>query len=253
MKTAIAIAAHPDDIEFLMAGTLILLREAGYEIHYWNLANGCCGTTEHDVKTIAEIRRHEAESAAQLAGAIFHPSICNDLEIFYDRPTLSLVASVIRDVSPDVVLTHSPDDYMEDHMNACRLAVTATFARGMRNFPAVPPRAPVEQQAALYHAQPYSHRDQLGQLITPQFYVDTTDLLDRKVEMLAQHRSQKQWLDKSQGLDSYLQTLRDLDAEAGEMSNTFRYAEGWRQHLHLGFCGPAHDPIAAALGHAVSD
>ena len=48
MKTALAIAAHPDDIELLMAGSLILLKQAGYEIHYLNLASGCCGSTRHD-------------------------------------------------------------------------------------------------------------------------------------------------------------------------------------------------------------
>ena len=43
-RRAFAIAAHPDDIEFLMAGTLVLLRDAGYEIHYMNVANGACGS-----------------------------------------------------------------------------------------------------------------------------------------------------------------------------------------------------------------
>ena len=43
-KHAFAVAAHPDDIEFVMAGTLILLRRAGYELHYMNIANGCCGS-----------------------------------------------------------------------------------------------------------------------------------------------------------------------------------------------------------------
>ena len=51
MKTAFAIAAHPDDIEFFMSGTLMLLAEAGYEIHYMNVANGCCGTTQYDRQT----------------------------------------------------------------------------------------------------------------------------------------------------------------------------------------------------------
>ena len=87
MKSAIAIAAHPDDIEFLMSGTLMLLRTAGYKIHYWNLANGCCGSSKYDAATIARIRREEAYAAAKAIGATFHESICNDLEIFYDRPT----------------------------------------------------------------------------------------------------------------------------------------------------------------------
>jgi LmbE family N-acetylglucosaminyl deacetylase len=44
--SAIAIGAHPDDIEFYMAGTLLLLKEAGYAIHYLNVANGNSGSTE---------------------------------------------------------------------------------------------------------------------------------------------------------------------------------------------------------------
>jgi LmbE family N-acetylglucosaminyl deacetylase len=251
MKTAIAIAAHPDDIEFLMSGTLMLLRKAGYEIHYWNLANGCCGSSKHDGPTIARIRREEALAAATAIGATFHESICNDLEIFYDQPTLAKVASVIRQVAPEIVLTHSPVDYMEDHTNACRLAVTAAFARAMPNFPTDPPRPAFGGAVTVYHAQPYSHRDPLGKLVEPELVVDTTDLIDYKKRMLAKHVSQKLWLDESQGVDSYLDALAELDAEVGRMSCIFKYAEGWRRHLHLGFCAAGDDPLRTALKERV--
>jgi N-acetylglucosamine malate deacetylase 1 len=247
MPSAIAIAAHPDDVEFLMSGTLMLLRKAGYSIHYWNLANGCCGSSKYDAQTIARIRREEAYAAAKAIGAVFHESICNDLEIFYDRPTLSKVASVIREVSPAIVLTHSPVDYMEDHTNTCRLAVTAAFARGMPNFATDPPRPATNDPVTVYHAQPYSHRDPLGKVVEPVLVVDTTDLIDQKKKMLSKHASQKAWLDESQGLDSYLDTMLELDAEVGRMSSIFKYAEGWRRHLHLGFCGPEDDPLRTAL------
>ena len=247
-KTAIAIAAHPDDIEFFMAGTLMLLGRAGYEIHYMNIANGCCGTTEYDIETITRMRRDEAQQAAASIGAIFHESICNDLEIFYEQATLAKVTSVIREVAPEIVLTHAPADYMEDHMNTSRLAVSAAFCRGMPNFPVDPPRDPVDQTVTVYHAQPYSHRDPLRQLVTPDLWVDVGDVLEEKVTMLAKHASQKLWLDESQGHDSYLQTLRDLDAEGGQLSGRFEYAEGWRRHLHLGFCGPDDNPLVDALG-----
>ena len=246
-KTAIAIAAHPDDIEFFMAGTLMLLGRAGYEIHYMNIANGCCGTTEYDVETITRMRREEAEQAAASIGAIFHEPLCNDLEIFYEQATLAKITSLIRDVAPEIVLTHSPADYMEDHMNTSRLAVSAAFCRGMPNFPVDPPRDPVEQTITVYHAQPYSHRDPLRQIVTPDLWVDVSNVLEEKVAMLARHASQKLWLDKSQGHDSYLQTLRDLDEEGGRLSGHFHYAEGWRRHLHLGFCGPDDDPLTNAL------
>ncbi|MBC8874105.1 MAG: PIG-L family deacetylase [Planctomycetes bacterium] len=247
MKKAIAIAAHPDDIEFFMSGTLMLLRDAGYEIHYINLANGSCGSMEHDAESIASIRRSEAQAAAASIGAVFHESICNDLEIFYERPLLAKVASVVREVAPEILLTHSPSDYMEDHMNACRLAVTAAFCRGMPNFPVEPQRPPVDQKVTVYHAQPYSNRDPLRQTVHPDLFVDTTDVIDRKVQMLAHHKSQKEWLDKSQGMDSYLHTLRELDREVGSMSGVFQFAEGWRRHLHLGFCDENDDPLSDAL------
>lgn len=246
-KTAIAIAAHPDDIEFLMAGTLIALSQAGYETHYWNLSNGCCGSTQFDVLTTIRTRRQEAMEAAESLGAIFHESICDDLSIFYDRPTIAKVASVMRQVQPEIVLTHAPVDYMEDHTNTCRLAVTAAFSRGMPNFKVDPPRDAVTGKVTVYHAQPYSNRDPMRQRVRPDFYFDSTEFVEQKVAALAKHRSQKQWLDESQGLDSYLETLRGLDRSVGEMSEQYEYAEGWRRRLHLGFCDAEDDPLATAL------
>jgi LmbE family N-acetylglucosaminyl deacetylase len=246
-KAAIAIAAHPDDIEFLMAGTLIRLADVGYDIHYLNVANGCCGTVQYDRETIIRMRREEAKQAADSIGAVFHESLCNDIEIFYDRETLTRLTSIVRDVAPDIVLTHSPIDYMEDHTNTCRLAVTATFCRGMPNFPVDPPREAISQSVTLYHAQPYPNHDPLGNVVRPVLFVVVSDVIENKVAMLSCHKSQKNWLDESQGHDSYLKTLRDLDAEVGRMSGRFEYAEGWRRHLHVGFCGADDDPLLQAL------
>lgn len=252
-KTVFSVAAHPDDIEFLMSGTLMSLRDAGYELHYMNLSNGSLGTTQYDTERIVQMRRQEAWEAADSIGAVFHESICSDLDIFYERSTLARLASVIREVAPDILLTHSPADYMEDHTNTCRLAVSATFARGMPNYAGSPPRPPVAKPVTIYHAQPYSHYDPLRRLVVPDFYVDVSDRQEEKVAMLAKHESQKKWLDESQGLDSYLQTLRDLDAKAGQMSAKFSHAEGWRRHLHLGFCGPYDDPLREALSPRIVD
>jgi LmbE family N-acetylglucosaminyl deacetylase len=246
-KTAFAIAAHPDDIEFYMSGTLMRLVAAGYEIHYMNVADGCCGSTQTDAQTTARIRREEAMQAAAAIGAVFHESLCHDLEIFYDRPTLLKLASIVRQVAPEIVLTHSPVDYMEDHTNTCRLAVTAAFARGMPNFPVDPPAPAIETPVTVYHAQPHCNRDPLGRPIEPELFIDVTDLMDRKNAMLSKHASQKRWLDESQGLESYLITMRELNEEVGRMSGLFKCAEGWRRHLHVGFCGPKDDPLRATL------
>lgn len=254
MPTAFAIAAHPDDIEFVMAGTLIRLRAAGYQIHYMNIANGCCGSTQWSAAHTAQVRAAEALAAADSIGAEFHASLTNDLEIFYNHDTLTRLAAIIREVAPQIVLTHAPVDYMEDHTNACRLAVTAAFTRGMPNYQTTPWRDPVDQIVTIYHAQPHGNRDPLGKLVRAGIYVDVADVLNEKTTMLACHKSQKQWLDESQGLDSYLDTMKDLMRQVGQMSGRFAYAEGWRKHSHLGFCGPTDDPLTDALGaHAFVD
>jgi LmbE family N-acetylglucosaminyl deacetylase len=246
-----AIAAHPDDIEFVMSGTLLRLQAAGYEIHYLNIANGCCGSTEADAVSTELRRRNEAIEACRRGGFRFHESLTDDLAIFYDRPTLARLAAIVRQVAPEVLLVHSPSDYMEDHTNACRLAVTAAFSRGMPNFPVDPPTPTTDQPVTLYHAQPHGNRDALGQLVWPSIFVDVTELMPRKLELLAAHESQRRWLDTSQGLDSYLETMRVLLREVGAMSRRFDYAEGWRQHSHWGFCDPQADPLCAALGSHV--
>jgi LmbE family N-acetylglucosaminyl deacetylase len=250
-KRVFAVAAHPDDIEFVMAGTLILLGRAGYELHYMNIANGCCGSTVESARHTAERREREAIAAADSIGAEFHPSLVNDLEIFYNHDTLVRLAAVMRDVAPEIVLTHSPVDYMEDHTNACRLAVTAAFARGMPNYPTNPPREPSDQAVTIYHAQPHGNRDPFGQPVRPSLFVDVTPVMPQKTAMLACHQSQQQWLDTSQGLNSYLAAMQDLSREVGQMSGRFEYAEGWRRHLHLGFCAADADPLVAALGSSV--
>ena len=149
-RIAIAIAAHPDDIEFMMAGTLLLLREAGWEIHCLNISSGNCGSVSLSAGEIEAKRLAEARDAATIIGAVFHPPFSRDLEILYDLRHLRRLASIVREVNPAIVLTHSPEDYMEDHTNTSRLAVTAAFSRGMPNFEVSPARPPVGGEVAVY-------------------------------------------------------------------------------------------------------
>lgn len=234
-----------------MAGTLILLGHAGYELHYMNIANGCCGSTQYSAAHTAQIREREALAAADTIGAEFHPSLVNDLEIFYNHETLTRLTAVMREVAPEILLIHAPVDYMEDHMNACRLALTAAFARGMPNYATQPPRDPVDQPVTIYHAQPHGNRDPLGAVVRPSIFVDIGSVIEQKTAMLACHKSQQQWLDTSQGLDSYLVTMHELSREVGQMSGKFEFAEGWRRHNPLGF-GPADaNPLVEALSGQV--
>ena len=248
--TAMAIATHPDDIEFMMAGTLLRLKDVGADIHMWNLANGSCGTAVLTKDEIVRLRAAEARASAEVAGATVHPALADDLAIMYEPGLLARVAAVLREVKPDILLVPSPQDYMEDHMNTCRLAVTAAFAHGMRNFPTDPPRPAWAGHLALYHALPHGLCDGLGHLIRSERYVDTSPVLARKRAMLTKHETQKSWLDVSQGMDSYLHEMEAMSRQVGQMSGHFEHAEGWRRHSHLGFGPAGFDPLEEALGTA---
>jgi N-acetylglucosamine malate deacetylase 1 len=245
---ALAIAAHPDDIEFYMAGTLLLLKDSVWEIHCLNLASGNCGSRNRNAARTRATRREEARRAARLLGAAWHPPLCDDLEIFYEIRLLRRLAAIVRQVKPTIVLTHSPQDYMEDHTNTCRLAVTAAFARGMANFQTVPARRPIDNDVTVYHAMPHGLCDGLRRRIVPEIFVNTTAVQAAKRAALACHRSQKEWLDLSQGMDSYLKSMDGLSLAIGKMSRRYRHAEGWRRHAHLGFCTEQADPLRDALG-----
>ncbi len=247
-KTAIAIGAHPDDIEFYMAGTLVLLQRAGYEIHYLNVANGCCGSVQYDANKTRILRRGEARRAAKILGAHFHESLCNDMEIIYDLKLLRRLAAVVREVKPNIVLTHSPVDYMEDHTNTCRLVVTAAFAHAMPNFRSVPPRPTAEYDVTLYHAVPHSLRDPLRRLVLPEVFVNTTTTQAAKRAALAEHKSQENWLVVSQGTSSLAAKVDEMARAAGKLSKKFKFAECWRRHLHYGFSATEVDPLRDALG-----
>ncbi len=249
-RTALAIFAHPDDIEFSAAGTLLMLRERGWDIHCLNLCAGGCGSVQMDASTTAAMRLREAQEAARGLGTTLHAPISEDLELSYSVEYLRRVAAIVRDVKPSIVLTHSPQDYMEDHMNASRLAVAAAFAHGIPNFQTDPPRETYFADVTVYHALPHGLRDPLRQKLRAGLYVNTTTVHERKRAALATHVSQKHWLNVSQGMDSYLVSLDEMSRAVGRLIGRFEHAEGWRRRLHLGFSATDVDPLRTALGDA---
>jgi LmbE family N-acetylglucosaminyl deacetylase len=129
------------------------------------------------------------------------------------------------------------------------LAVTAAFVRGMRNYRTQPPRIPVEGDVTVYHAMPHGLRDPLRRRILPGAFVNTTGVFEPKKAALAEHKSQQDWLSASQKMNRYLSTMEGFSRELGRMSGKFRHAEGWRRHLHYGFCAEDADPLCDALGN----
>lgn len=243
----LAAVAHPDDIEFGFAGTLLLLKEKGCRIHMWNLADGGCGTTHLSRKEIVRIRREEAIASAALAGASTPPPFFPDLGIFYDKEALSAVAAVVRTIRPSIILTHAPSDYMEDHQNVCRLMITSAFSRSMPNFQTDPPQPCFPGPVRIYHAAPHGLRDGLGNPFAPDLIVDIGSVLETKARMLSCHRSQSEWLDASQGMGSYIEEMKNLCREMARFGRNLETAEVWRRHSHLGFCPADYDPLPELL------
>jgi LmbE family N-acetylglucosaminyl deacetylase len=231
-----------------MAGTMCLLGDAGWDLHYMNLSSGNLGSLTMSTAQTARVRRREAQAAARVLGATWHAPMCDDLQIFYDDRTLRRLCAVVRDVRPTVILTHSPQDYMEDHMNASRLAVTAAFARGVPGYRSTPARRPYSGPVTIYHASPHGLRDGLRRLVRPDGFVDTSSVHDRKRAALECHTSQRKFLGATQEMDDYVRTMDGFSRTLGRMSGRFRHAEGWRRHSHLGFCEEDSDPLRAALG-----
>src|SRR5258705_197433 len=80
-------------------------------------------------------------------------------------------------------------------------------------------------------------------LVVRNLFVKTAGLQKPKLAALAEHRTQQEWLDVSQGMNSYLRSMEQTSRAIGHMSGRFAHAEGWRRHSHLGFCAAAADPL----------
>lgn len=247
-KTVLAIAAHPDDIEFAMAGTLLLLLERGWEVHYMNIATGSGGSASKSPAEMEKIRQREAKGACAFAGFTWHRPITRDLTILYTPDQLARVVSTVRKVKPSIILTQSLQDYMEDHQNTARLAATAGFCKGSTNAPCKPTRPLFSGITMVYHALPHGLRDAMGKLQHAGLWVDVSSKMEAKTGMLACHASQGQWLADTQGMPSHTGHMVDFTAAMGRMSGKYEFAEGWRRHNHLGYSPDAtFDPLREAL------
>ena len=221
MPSCLAIFAHPDDVEYFAAGTMLQLAKRGWELHYFDLCAGNGGSVQMDGPTTATVRLAEAQEAARLLGAKFYPPVVNDMTLTFDIEVMRKVAAVIRQSRADIVLTHALSDYMEDHMACARLATSAAFTHGMPNYDTVPPAQPYAHDVTIYHAMPHGLCTPLRQKVRAGLYVDVAPVQDQARQALAAHASQKDWLDKSQGMDSYLHTLDKMSAEVGALSGKY--------------------------------
>lgn len=223
-ESAMAIMAHPDDIEFTCVGTLARWAKAGARICYVLCTSGDVGISEQGMTRIraAEIREEESRLAAHIAGA---------QEILFLREpdgllqaTLDLRKKLVREIrrfKPEVVICGDPTvvwsgaDYINhpDHRAAALAALDATFpAAGQPNlFDELAEEGFQAHKVRKIYATAWSDADT---------YVDITDTLAIKIAALRAHTSQMKDWDPTE-----MVTRWAADAAKGkEMS----YAEGYR-------------------------
>src|SRR5512137_2159341 len=95
-KTVLAILAHPDDTEMMCAGTLLLLRKAGWTIHIATMTPGDKGTAVHSMEEISTIRKAEAAQAAKLVDGSFTCFGFEYVYIFYSCESINRTTALIR-------------------------------------------------------------------------------------------------------------------------------------------------------------
>jgi LmbE family N-acetylglucosaminyl deacetylase len=249
MSTVLSLLAHPDDAEFLCAGTLIRLRQQhDFEVHGASMTPGDCGSIEHGPEEISRIRREEGARAAEVIGARYHCLEERDLLVFYGEATLEKVTRLVRTVRPDIVLTHSPADYMLDHEMTSVVTRAACFAAPIPNF--LPPcklGTPLPGIPHLYYCDPIEGKDPLGNAVVSGFYVALTpEVMDLKTAMLERHASQRAWLRKHHGMDQYTMSMKAFARERAALWGAkVEYAEGFRQHV--GHSYPQDNRLLALL------
>lgn len=158
----LAIGAHPDDIEYGCAGTLIKYAERDHRIHLMVLTGGEEGGE-------GEIRNREQHAAAKIIGSkqVFWGGY-RDTQLPLNKELIDKIEEVLGEVKPDLILVNYGDDTHQDHRVLTEATMSAT--RYVRNV--------------LFFEVPTT------QNFNPQVFVDISDTLELKFQVLKAHESQ---------------------------------------------------------------
>lgn len=223
-----SIHAHPDDAEFLAAGTLALLANAGHEITIVTMTAGDCGSGEYGPEELSEIRKAEAAAAANLIGAGYACAGFKDLAIFSDDPSRRRMTELLRTLKPDVILTASPSDYLCDHEATSVLVRDACFTASVPNYATGGNEPPLARIPHLYFMDPIGLNERTGTRVDADIVIDIGPTFATKRNMLAKHESQRAWLRLQHHVDNYLEQMEAWSRAAAHAGAEF--GEGFRQY-----------------------
>jgi LmbE family N-acetylglucosaminyl deacetylase len=221
----LAIGAHPDDIEINCVGTLIKCKKRGDEVFACHMSDGDMGHVTIMPKELGEIRRKEAQTSGALAGISVIWGGSHDLDIYDEKGARDRLVKIIRDVRPDVIITHGQDDYMPDHTAVAKLVFDASFSASCPHYlPELGDATPV--------CPIYLMNNASGVNFIPDLYVDITEEMELKQKMFACHESQIVWLRDHDNVD-YVEQVEILARFYGLQCGV-KYAECFRECLASG-------------------
>ncbi|SFQ37815.1 PIG-L deacetylase family protein [Parafilimonas terrae] len=216
----LCIVAHPDDTEILCAGTLIRYIQAGHAVTIAIFTDGSMGDAVIEPAVLKNIRAKEARAAADLIGANLVWGDVIDEHVFPDAAQRIKMIDILRKADPDIIFTHSPNDYHPDHRYVSQLVFDAYFQKGLPHIPNQQMPACRFGKARVYYM------DNLGGIgFSPAEYVDISDVFELKKQMLACHKSQFEAMKDL--ADTNLFDMIEVQARFRGMAAGCRYAEAF--------------------------
>ena len=223
----LAFGAHPDDVEFLCAGTLLKYHKQGHKIFIALTTSGNTGSNEIGSRDeTARVREAEQLAAAKLYDAEVRFLRFDD-EGLQDTPeTRRAVLTAIRWANPDVILTNPPWDPSTDHGMTGKLVTEVLLSVGGKQHPADLP--PIEKAPSVFFWDIPA-----GMGFQPEVYVDISDEIEQKVEAIRCHASQNAWMNTFME-DDFSDYCRSLSRYRGFQAQC-NYAEGFVGHRVYAF------------------
>ena len=250
----LAIAAHPDDVEFMCAGTLLKYRAQGHQIFIALVTSGNTGSNHlPNQETTAATREAEALEAAEILQAQVRFMRFDDEGIQDSAETRRAILTAIRWANPDIIFTNPQWDGSTDHAHVGKLVADCLMIVGGKLHPADLP--PIDKHPALFYwdtaagltsaCKPYAgfgyetdggvaYRDGVysNEFQEPEAYVDISSVMDEKIAMLEKHRSQFAWMDTFQ--TNLTESCKILARMRGIQMGC-KYAEAFTGHRLQGY------------------
>lgn len=174
-------AAHPDDAELSVSGTIMKHIASGKKVGIVDLTEGQLGS-----RGTVETRYEEANEASKILGIQYRKNLQMEDGYFeINAINKELIIEQVRLCQPDVVLCNAIEDRHPDHGRAAKLVAEACFYAGLRKIETF---YEGENQHAFRPKAVYHYIQ--DEYIKPDFVIDVTQYLDRKIEAIKAYKTQ---------------------------------------------------------------